>query len=128
MTKLKIITCILVNLVLFYLLVEGFNEITNNKEIIKTNKPIAVKIIDINYGYKSRTTCDVEFDNKIYKKVSYPFNDHKIGSNNDKDFYYNKTNDTIFLKNQGKFALKVLIILFVLSLLLWFVPSSKYKI
>lgn len=118
--KLKTITCLILNITLLILFLIGFSEIRNQNEIVSTSKPITVKIIKINRSYKSSTTCSVLFNGKKYEKVHYPLNGES--------FYYDSKNDAIFYKDDGKFALQVTFVLFILSLLLWIIPKEKFKL
>jgi len=118
--KLKIIICLISNITLLILFLVGFREIRKHNEIVSKNNPIEVKIIKINHSYKSSTTCSILFKGKKYENVHYPFNEES--------FYYDSENDEIFYKNDGKFALRVIFILFILSLFLWIILKEKFKL
>lgn len=117
----KILMLIVSNSILLYLLYMGYKDISRKQEIINIQKPIKVKILDV-YGGRGRSSCKVEFNNHIYNNISLPINDLKIGSSNDKYFYYDREKNTVFSDNLQKRAVVVIGILFIFSLLLWFVP------
>lgn len=106
----------LANICLFWLFIIGFNDFKNHKRIIKNNKP--VKVIGITYRAKSKTKCKVEYKNKVYNNISYPFGNIRIGTYDRKKFYYDEKNDKIFIKDEGFFAICVLIALCILSLMM----------
>ncbi len=117
----KILILVVSNSILLYLLYMGYKDISRKQEIINTQKPIKVKILDI-YGGRGRSSCKVEFNNHIYNSIPLPINDLKIGSSNEKYFYYDREKNTVFSDNLQKRAVVVIGILFIFSLLLWFVP------
>ncbi|WP_131667051.1 hypothetical protein [Chryseobacterium taiwanense] len=84
--------------------------------------PVKVKILDV-YGGRGRSSCKVQFNNHIYDNISLPVADLKIGSSNDKYFYYDREKDLVFSDNLQIRAVIFIGILFVVSLLLWFVPA-----
>lgn len=71
MIKLKFAVCIIINISLFTLAIVSYKNIFRNKEIVKKQNPIVVKIIDITYRAKSASTCKVKFKNKDYNDVSF---------------------------------------------------------
>lgn len=124
--KLKFIVCIIVNISLFSLAINGYNNISRNKEIVSKQNPVIVKILEVTYRAKSASTCKVAFKNKVYNDVSLP-KKAKIGSLNFSDFYYDAAKDIVFYKDENIGAFYVVFALSFFSLLLWFVPEKKFK-
>lgn len=126
MSKLKFIVCVIINVAFFTLSIIGYNNISRNAEIVKMQSPITVKILDITYRAKSKSTCKVEFNNKTYDDINLPPGT-KINSVNSVDFYYDAKRDSVFYKNESVGAIYVVIALSFLSLLLWLIPKEKFK-
>lgn len=125
--SLKIIVCLIVNVVLLYFSIIAYNEISRNEKIVKESNPITVKIIEINHNAKSKTFCTLLFNGKLYNKVHFPFRGLTINSINSEYFYYDKEKDEIFYKDDGKKAMYLLFSLLILSLFLWLIPKNKFK-
>ncbi len=122
---LKFIVCIVCNISLLTTLFVGYMDINEKKEMINNQKPVTVKILEINRG-RSRSSCKVEFKHQIYDNIALPLNIKK-GSTNKSNFYYDSKNEIIFSSNIGVPALNIIGVLFVISLLLWFIPKEKFK-
>ena len=98
--------------------VSAYVDIKNKENFIKHNKPIKVYILNIYRFAKSSSTCDVTYNNSVYKGIPYP-GKLKEGEYNDDIFYYDKEKDILFV---GKVEYKIVYILSSLSfffLLLW---------
>ena len=98
--------------------VSAYVDIKNKENFIKHNKPVKVYILNIYRFAKSSSTCDVTYNNSVYKGIPYP-GKLKEGEYNDDIFYYDKEKDILFV---GKIEYKIVYILSCLSfffLLLW---------
>ena len=126
MNKLKFIVCIIINILLFSFAIIGYNQISGNKDVVKTQNPVTVRILDITYRAKSQSTCNVEFDNKTYYNVGLP-SEAKINNINKKDFYYDTKRNVVFYKKENFGSIYVVFGLSFLSLLLWLIPSKKFN-
>ena len=96
----------------------AYFDIKNKENFIKYNKPVKVYILNIHRFAKSSSTCDVTYNNSVYKGIPYP-GKLKEGEYNDDIFYYDKEKDILFV---GKIEYKIVYILSCLSfffLLLW---------
>ncbi len=125
--RIKVVILLFVNIVLLLLLYKGYSQLDKFQGIIEKHSPVRVKILNINYHAKSSSTCDIIYNSRIYKNIDISQNKIVLGTN-DSDFYYDSENDTIFYKNDGKAAFRVLVVLFVISLLLWLLPSNKFRL
>lgn len=123
--SLKFIVCIICNILLVNVFYFAYKDVTRKKEIIETQKPIRVEILDINRG-RSRANCTVKFNNKVYDNISLPSRIKK-GDINNTDFYYDNNKNEIISNNIGENALKGIFVLFIISLLLWFAPKKYFK-
>jgi len=81
-------------------------DIKNKENFIKYNKPVKVYILNIHRFAKSSSTCDIKYNNRIYK-----------GMYNDDIFYYDEEEDAIFV---GKIEYKIIYILLFLSFFFMF--------
>ena len=98
--------------------VSAYVDIKNKEDFIKYNDPVKVYILNIYRFAKSSSTCDVTYNNSVYKGIPYP-GKLKEGEYNDDIFYYDKEKDILFV---GKIEYKIVYILSCLSfffLLLW---------
>ena len=98
--------------------VSAYVNIKNKEDFIKYNDPVKVYILNIYRFAKSSSTCDVTYNNSVYKGIPYP-GKLKEGEYNDTIFYYDKEKDILFV---GKVEYKIVYILSCLSffcLLLW---------
>ena len=98
--------------------VSAYVDIKNKEDFIQYNDPVKVYILNIYRFAKSSSTCDVTYNNSIYKGIPYP-GKLKEGEYNDTIFYYDKEKDILFV---GKVEYKIVYILSSLSfffLLLW---------
>lgn len=98
--------------------VSAYVDIKNKENFIKYNDPVKVYILNIYRFAKSSSTCDVTYNNSVYKGIPYP-GKLKEGEYNDDIFYYDKEKDILFV---GKIEYKIVYILSCLSfffLLLW---------
>ena len=98
--------------------VSVYVDIKNKENFIKHNKPVKVYILNIYRFAKSSSTCDVTYNNSVYKGIPYP-GKLKEREYNDDIFYYDKEKDILFV---GKVEYKIVYILSSLSfffLLLW---------
>ena len=98
--------------------VSAYVDIKNKEDFIKYNDPVKVYILNIYRFAKSSSTCDVTYNNSVYKGIPYP-GKLKEGEYNDTIFYYDKEKDILFV---GKIEYKIVYILSCLSfffLLLW---------
>ena len=98
--------------------VSAYVDIKNKEDFIKYNDPVKVYILNIYRFAKSSSTCDVTYNNSVYKGIPYP-GKLKEGEYNDTIFYYDKEKDILFV---GKIEYKIVYILSSLSfffLLLW---------
>ena len=98
--------------------VSAYLDIENKENFIKHNKPVKVYILKIYRFAKSSSTCDVKYNNIVYKGIPYP---RKLKENEYSDdiFYYDDEEDIIFV---GKTEYKIIYILSCLSfffLFLW---------
>lgn len=126
MIKIKFFVCILINILLLTISIIGYQDILRKKEIVENQFPINVKVIDLTYRAKSQSTCELEYNNKIYKEVSLP-QGIRINSVNNKDFYYDSVNDVVFCKEEKIGALYIVFGMFIFSFFLWFIPADKFK-
>ena len=124
--NLKVIVCIVCNVILFSALFIGYKDINRKKEMIKCQNPVTVKIIDVMYSAKSSNKCKVQYRNIIYE-TKVPYRNIKRGNIDKTNFYYDNENGVIFSNNIGVQALNVIGVLFIISLLLWFIPKEKFK-
>lgn len=92
-----------------------YYDIRNKELFIKNNKPVSVRIISISKYAKSSSTCDIEYNNKLYKDIPYP-GGLKIGEYSD-IFYYNKEKDIIF---SNKIEYNIVYVLCGLSIFFFF--------
>ena len=88
MNNLKFVTCSIINIFLLTIFLQLFKSYAENEQIVKAQKPISVKILDVTYRAKSASTCKVEFDGKMYENISLP-NKVAVGKINQSDFFYN---------------------------------------
>ena len=98
--------------------VSAYVDIKNKEDFIKYNDPVKVYILNIYRFAKSSSTCDVTYNNSVYKGIPYP-GKLKEGEYNDTIFYYDKEKNILFV---GKIEYKIVYILSSLSfffLLLW---------
>ena len=98
--------------------VSAYVDIKNKEDFIKYNDPVKVYILNIYRFAKSSSTCDVTYNNSVYKGIPYP-GKLKEGEYNDTIFYYDKEKDILFV---GKIEYKIVYVLWCLSfffLLLW---------
>ena len=98
--------------------VSAYVDIKNKEDFIKYNDPVKVYILNIYRFAKSSSTCDVTYNNSVYKGIPYP-GKLKEREYNDTIFYYDKEKDILFV---GKVEYKIVYILSCLSfffLLLW---------
>ena len=98
--------------------VSAYVDIKNKEDFIKYNDPVKVYILNIYRFAKSSSTCDVTYNNSVYKGIPYP-GKLKEGEYNNTIFYYDKEKDILFV---GKVEYKIVYILSSLSfffLLLW---------
>ena len=98
--------------------VSAYVDIKNKEDFIQYNNPVKVYILNIYRFAKSSSTCDVTYNNSVYKGIPYP-GKLKEGEYNDDIFYYDKEKDILFV---GKIEYKIVYILSSLSfffLLLW---------
>ena len=98
--------------------VSAYVDIKNKEDFIKYNDPVKVYILNIYRFAKSSSTCDVTYNNSVYKGIPYP-GKLKEGEYNDDIFYYDKEKDILFV---GKIEYKIVYVLSCLSffsLLLW---------
>lgn len=98
--------------------VSVYVDIKNKENFIKHNKPVKVYILNIYRFAKSSSTCDVTYNDSVYKGIPYP-GKLKEREYNDDIFYYDKEKDILFV---GKVEYKIVYILSSLSfffLLLW---------
>lgn len=105
-------------LVVLVFTVSAYVDIKNKEDFIKYNDPVKVYILNIYRFAKSSSTCDVTYNNSVYKGIPYP-GKLKEGEYNDTIFYYDKEKDILFV---GKIEYKIVYILSCLSfffLFLW---------
>ena len=69
--------------------VSAYVDIKNKEDFIKYNNPVKVYILNIYRFAKSSSTCDVTYNNSVYKGIPYP-GKLKEGEYNDTIFYYDK--------------------------------------
>ena len=108
---------------IFFIVISVFTasayfDIKNKENFIKYNKPVKVYILNIHRFAKSSSTCDIKYNNRIYKGIPYP-GKLKEGEYSDDIFYYDEEEDAIFV---GKIEYKIIYILLCLSfffLFLW---------
>ena len=84
----------------------------------KENFIIYIYILNIHRFAKSSSTCDIKYNNRIYKGIPYP-GKLKEGEHSDDIFYYDEEEDAVFV---GKIEYKIIYILLCLSffsLFLW---------
>ena len=84
----------------------AYFDIKNKENFIKYNKPIKVYILNINRFAKSSSTCDIKYNNRIYKGIPYP-GKLKEGEYSDDIFYYDEEEGAIFV---GKIEYKIIYI------------------
>ena len=98
--------------------VSAYVDIKNKEDFIKYNDPVKVYILNIYRFAKSSSTCDIKYNNRIYKGIPY-LGKLKEGEYSDDIFYYDEEEDAIFV---GKIEYKIIYILLCLSfffLFLW---------
>ena len=91
--------------------VSAYVDIKNKEDFIKYNDPVKVYILNIYRFAKSSSTCDVTYNNSVYKGIPYP-GKLKEREYNDTIFYYDKEKDILFV---GKVEYKIVYILSCLS-------------
>ena len=74
--------------------VSAYVDIKNKEDFIKYNDPVKVYILNIYRFAKSSSTCDVTYNNSVYKGIPYP-GKLKEGEYNDDIFYYDKEKDIL---------------------------------
>lgn len=72
----------------------AYFDIKNKENFIKYNKPVKVYILNIHRFAKSSSTCDIKYNNRIYKGIPYP-GKLKEGEYSDDIFYYDEEEDAI---------------------------------
>lgn len=100
----------------------AYFDIKNKENFIKYNKPVKVYILNIHRFAKSSSTCDIKYNNRIYKEIPYP-GKLKEGEYSDDIFYYDEEEDAIFV---GKIEYKIYIYLTVFVFLLSVFMAKKY--
>ena len=103
-------------LVVLVFTVSAYVDIKNKEDFIKYNDPVKVYILNIYRFAKSSSTCDVTYNNSVYKGIPYP-GKLKEGEYNDDIFYYDEEEDAIFV---GKIEYKIIYILLFLSFFFMF--------
>ena len=86
--------------------VSVYVDIKNKENFIKHNKPVKVYILNIYRFAKSSSTCDVTYNNSVYKGIPYP-GKLKEREYNDDIFYYDEEEGAIFV---GKIEYKIIYI------------------
>ena len=124
---LKVRVIFIINSILLILLFRGYIQHDRFQCIIRNNTPIRVKVLSISFHAKSSTTADIFYKGELYKNIDVSRNKISEGLN-DCDFFYDSANNTIFYKDDGRHALIVIRILFIMSLLLWFIPSKEFSL
>ena len=124
---LKVIVVLIVNSILLILLCRGYIQHDRFQSIVMNNIPIRVKVLSISFHAKSSTTADIFYKGELYKNIDVPKNKISEGLN-DGDFFFDSTNNTIFYKDDGRHAVRVILLLFIMSLLLWFIPSKEFSL
>ncbi|MDY3351215.1 hypothetical protein PG357_04360 [Riemerella anatipestifer] len=122
----KLITCILCNVILFSNLYFDYKDVLRKQEIIKKQSPVLVKILSIKYSAKSNNVCVISYNGQRYETV-LPNNVEKIGYNNE-NFYYDKSKNILISDNIGLNSLYIGAFLCFISILLWFIPSEKFSL
>lgn len=124
---LKVLVVFIINSILLNLFYQGYIQHDRYQSIVRNNTPISVKVLRIAFHAKSSTTAEVYYKGKVYKNIDVSRNKISEGLN-DGDFFFDSTNNTIFYKDDGRHALIVIRILFIMSLLLWFIPSKEFSL
>ena len=52
--------------------VSAYVDIKNKEDFIQYNDPVKVYILNIYRFAKSSSTCDIKYNNRIYKGIPYP--------------------------------------------------------
>ncbi len=52
--------------------VSAYVDIKNKEDFIQYNNPVKVYILNIHRFAKSSSTCDIKYNNRIYKEIPYP--------------------------------------------------------
>ena len=84
----------------------AYFDIKNKENFIKNNKPVKVYVLNIHRFAKSSSTCDIKYNNRIYKGIPYP-GKLKEGEYSDDIFYYDEEEGAIFV---GKIEYKIIYI------------------
>ena len=84
----------------------AYFDIKNKENFIKHNKPVKVYVLNIHRFAKLSSTCDIKYNNRIYKGIPYP-GKLKEGEYNDDIFYYDGEEDAVFV---GKIEYKIIYI------------------
>lgn len=127
--KIKIIFCLFFNIIFFSISLDGYLKQKKLDNLKKIEKPIDCYVYDIKRFAKSTPLCSVNYNGNSYKFIDISGEDNylvKKGYNN-KDFYYDNIDDKIFYGGDSNNVLLILFILFLVSLLLWFIPKNKFK-
>ena len=99
----------------------AYFDIKNKENYIKYNKPVKVYVLNIHRFAKSSSTCDIKYNNRIYKEIPYP-GKLKEGEYNDDIFYYDEEEDAVFV---GKIEYKIIYLIVFIFLLSVFM-AKKY--
>lgn len=123
--NLKSIVCIICNSILLINLLIGYKDFSRKRTIINNEKPIEVIVKNI-YKGRSRYSCEVEYNGRIYKNIAVPNLEMQINSINKRDFYFDNLKKEIISTNVGENGIIVGFVLFIFSLLLWLVPKKNF--
>lgn len=123
----KFILCSILNIILLWFSIVGYQDVSRKSKIIKEEKPVTVQILDT-YGGRGRSSCKVKFNNHIYENITLPNLDLKRGTTNSVYFYYDREKDIVFSNNLQVRAINFIFILFIVSVLLWLVPKKHFNL
>jgi hypothetical protein len=125
--KLKIVFCLSSNVIFLIGLYNSYMEVKRERFIKKNQKPIICNIVELSKMAKASSKCNIEYKSKLYKNIKANVSVFKLGFN-DADFYYDEEKDKIFYKVDIIRTVNLFLVVFFISLLLWFIPNNMFTL
>jgi hypothetical protein len=125
--KLKIVFCLSSNVIFLIGLYNSYMEVKRERFIKKNQKPIMCNIVELSKMAKASSKCNIEYKSKLYKNIKANVSVLKLGFN-DADFYYDEEKDKIFYKVDIIRTVNLFLVVFFISLLLWFIPNNMFTL
>jgi hypothetical protein len=125
--KLKIVFCLSSNVIFLIGLYNSYMEVKRERFIKKNQKPIICNIVELSKMAKASSKCNIEYKSKLYKNIKANVSVLKLGFN-DADFYYDEEKDKIFYKVDIIRTVNLFLVVFFISLLLWFIPNNMFTL